>query len=124
MKAIHDMGAQGDVLFVRLDALPPDATPLPEAEEYVVAHSETGHHHVARGASLRHYRSEDPLVSYLELRSKARVDHLRSFDTHETVELLGRIDGVLADAEQSESLVYKVIRQRQSTPEGWERVVD
>lgn len=122
MKKIETIGAQGDVLFQRIDALPADAVPSKEEASYVVAHSETGHHHVAKGVGLRHYRSSDPLCDYLELRGNAKVDHQRSFDTHETVELLHRIDGAIADAQ--EPAYFRVLRQRQHTPEGWARVVD
>lgn len=135
MKTVNGLGCQGDVAFVRVRALPKSAKAQPDASEYIVAHSETGHHHVARakrGYSLE--RLEDPaqpLVSYLrirqtgeELRARADqaiadidavlVEHQRSFDTHET----------LALACDGEEAIYKVIRQRQSVPEGWAAVVD
>lgn len=129
MKTITKLGAQGDVLFRRIDSLPDGAKAEPEASEYVVAHSETGHHHVAKSRGLKMYRDEsDPLRSYLELRETTQVEHLRGFDTHETVELLAKIDGELAENEarkaDAEPVYYEVIRQRQMTPEGWARVVD
>lgn len=125
MKTIHDIAAQGDVLFVRVDALPTNARRVPDASEYVVAHSETGHHHVLRSPGAKMYDTEDPTVSYVELRARGQVTHLRSFDTHEVLELMGRIDDVLAENEQrKEPVYYKVIRQRQATPEGWARVAD
>lgn len=128
---IEKMGAQGDVLFVRVEAIPEGAVRQPEAEEYVVAHSETGHHHVARkhGRDVSLYHTGDPCVSYLEFRGGPQpIEHLRSFHTHETVELLERadatldkIDEALSDAEPAR---FMIIRQRQLTPEGWQRVVD
>lgn len=131
MKTIANTGAQGDVLFVRVEEIPDDAKREPEAEEYVVAHSETGHHHVARRGkdrSLSVYSTADPLVGYLEFRGGPQpIEHLRSFDTHETLELLerasetvGKIDAVLDE----QPARFKVIRQRQQTPEGMQRVVD
>lgn len=129
MKTITNIGAQGDVIFRRIDNLPETAEALPENNEYIVAHSETGHHHVARGKKLRHHRdTENPLKSYLEFFGSAEVEHLRSFDTHETVELLGKIDEELKRNKSlkgaAENTYYEVIRQRQATPQGWERVVD
>jgi hypothetical protein len=121
-KTITKIGAQGDVLFIRADSIPKGATPYPEAAEYIVAHSETGHHHVAKGRGLRHYKTEDPLTDYLEVRGPTTVRHNRGFDTHETVELLHRIDEALDDA--ATPTYFKVLRQRQHTPDGWARVVD
>lgn len=119
---------QGDVLFVRVDEIPGDARKLPEAEEYVVAHSETGHHHVARrrGRPVSLYATSDPLVSYLEFSGGPQpIEHLRSWDTHETVTLLERSQDVLDKIDEAlEPTRYKVVRQRQATPEGWARVVD
>lgn len=132
MKIIEKIAAQGDVLFVRVDGLPEG---LRQERDMIVAHSETGHHHVARpkrGYSCERYGDpQQPLVSYLritakgeELRVKADdaskaidavlIEHQRSFDTHET----------LALACEGEEAVYKVIRQRQAIPEGWAAVVD
>lgn len=125
MSQIHDIGAQGDVLFLRLDALPEGARLEPAAEEYIVAHSETGHHHVLRSPGARLYATDDPTISYVELRARGVVTHQRSYDTHAAVELLGRIDEVLAANEQrAQPVYYRVVRQRQATPEGWARVVD
>ena len=125
MKTIHNIGAQGDVLFMRIDALPEGAQPAPDAPEYVVAHSETGHHHVLRSPGARLYNTEDPTVSVVEMRARGEVTHLRSYDTHEAVELMGQIDDVLAEnAQRDKPVYYRVVRQRQATPEGWARVVD
>ena len=115
MKTIKAIGAQGDVLFQRVKKLPKGVKASPEKAEYVVAHSETGHHHVARGRNLRHYTTEDPFVDFLEVRGPTQVRHERDFDTHETLKLLDKIDDVL---------YYRVLRQRQFTPEGWQRVID
>lgn len=135
MIGIREVGAQGDVLFVRVEKLPEGLRKQAEAKSYVVAHSETGHHHVARparGYSLeRHEDPSNPLVSFLriskkgeELKGKADeamaaidavlVEHKREHDTHETLGL----------ACEGEEATYKVIRQRQAIPEGWAAVVD
>jgi hypothetical protein len=115
MKTISKMGVpyfQGDVCFIRVEKLPDDAKPIGKSEKRViVAHSETGHHHVAVAEKLRLYGTDDPMVCYLVSESAyADVVHERSFDTHETY----RLDGP----------VWKVIGQRESTPEGWRRAAD
>lgn len=81
------MFAQGDVLFVRV------TTPIPSGlteavrgpDGFVVAHSETGHHHVVRDPTARLFLSSDRMVDFLEVTSGgAAVEHLRNYDTHET----------------------------------------
>lgn len=120
MKTGTEIIAQGDVLFMRVDSIPDDATERKPAAEHVVAHSETGHHHVARAAGLRVFDSpHDPLESYLRAPGAIEVRHERGYDTHETVELLGKLEEVLDG-----NAVWKVRRQRQQTPEGMQRVVD
>lgn len=52
----------------------------------IVAHSETGHHHEAVGATL--FGVRDPMICYLRLElPSAEIRHLRPYDTHETHEL-------------------------------------
>ena len=120
MKSINTIGAQGDVVFQRVNEIPADARKVEQGESYVVAHSETGHHHVARPmpkASLEHFTTNNPLEDFLTLRGgDAIVEHQRSYDTHETVKLLSKIDNAVTH--------YRVLRQRQSTPHGWSRVID
>lgn len=130
MKTIETIGVQGDVLFRRIDAIPDSARERPKADEHVVAHSETGHHHVARGKgrSLRMFDdAANPALSYIEFRGGPMpIQHMRSHDTHETVELLASTDKMLdrIDEALAEPARFEVIRQRQHTPEGWQRVVD
>lgn len=135
MIRLEKIAAQGDILVIRVDELPEGLKQSPAAGSYVVAHSETGAHHVARpkrGYSLERY--EDPsnaMVSFLRIEAKGQeikgkaddalkaidavlIEHERTFDTHET----------LALACEGEEAVYKVIRQRQAIPEGWAAVVD
>jgi len=81
----------------------------------VAAHSETGHHHAIDDTGVVQYASPDPLKCYLVLEGAEHADvvHYRSFDTHETVRLLGGIGSV-----------WEVRRQREWEPEGWRRVED
>ena len=111
MKTVEKMAAQGDVLFQRIDEIPKGAKVEKASGKIVVAHSETGHHHaIERRLGVVHFRSADPLVSYLDVPKHADVVHLRVFDTHETLRLTkGK---------------WAVRRQREMTPEGWRRVED
>lgn len=112
MKIIKNIGAQGDVLFRRIAALPEGAKPIDEKGRIVVAHSETGHHHAIDDTGVVRFEMNDPLVCYLQLAADhCDVVHHRPFDTHETIRLSG-------------AGVFEVRRQREYTPEGWRRVED
>lgn len=124
MKKVTKMAAQGDVLFRRVSGLPSDAKPLQASDgAYVVAHSETGHHHTVDATGVEWYaHPTDALTSYLRLRPASEggpaegvdVVHHRPWDTHETLRLLTQTEGV----------VYEIRRQREHTPEGWRVVAD
>jgi hypothetical protein len=117
MKTIQNMGAQGDVLFRRIDKLPAGvAEQKAAAEGHVVAHSETGHHHTVSPleAKLFDKATRDPMICYLQLAGDfADVVHHRPHDTHETLRLAG-----------GAGAIYEVRRQEEYTPEGWRRVED
>lgn len=116
MKTIEKMGAQGDVMFRRVDTVPVGFEVSPrQGARLIVAHSETGHHHAIDDTGVVHYTSGDPLISYLRLESVDHCDviHHRPHDTHETLRLAG-----------GQGAVYQIIRQREYTPEGWRRVED
>jgi hypothetical protein len=104
--------AQGDVLLRRIDKLPDGLEPA-KAERglFVVAHSETGHHHVVkeRSAQLLIDRTND-FLAYLKVAEPCELEHLRDFDTHESLAF--------------EPGLYEVRRQVEFTPEGWRRVAD
>lgn len=125
-KRIETIAAQGDVLIIRTDAIPSNAHLVPrENGIIIVTHSETGHHHVIeRPHGVDMYQDpEDPLQSWLNVHDHGcprdsttglpdivALVHKRSYDTHETLELSpGK---------------YLVRRQREHTPEGWQRVQD
>lgn len=112
MKTVEKIGFQGDVAFVRVGELPKNAAARVGKNANVCAHSETGHHHVALDATL--FDVGDPLVCYLRLEApSAEIRHLRPQDTHEPLCLGGGVGAT-----------YKVIRQREHTPDGWRRVED
>jgi hypothetical protein len=115
MKSIKTIGFQGDVMFERIAKLPPTAALRERAGHIVVSHSETGHHHVVRDDLTVHFEDTgNPLICYLSLScNPCDVEHMRSYDTHETIRLLGNA-----------GTIYKVRRQRERAPEGWRRVND
>ena len=114
MKTFTNCAAQGDLLIRRINDIPETAQIVPaESGKYIVAHSETGHHHVvAERAGVSYFSSEDPMVSYLRVIDdvEALLEHERSFDTHESLLIKGG--------------TYEIRRQREYTPEGWRRVAD
>lgn len=116
MNRVTQQAAQGDVLFIRRDALPDGLSRVDRDGDAVVAHSETGHHHVVRDPHVVMFEPpNDPLVCYLmnEIGGEFEVTHLRSFDTHAPLLLDG-----------GPGAVWEVRRQREHTPEGWRRVED
>jgi hypothetical protein len=113
MKTIHEVAAQGDVFFVRVNEIPDSVKPVPPKNGFhVVAHSETGHHHqiAADGRVELLADAEDPFTCYLRVDGFAEVVHARPFDTHEPFRLGGGL--------------WMVRRQREYTPEGFRRVED
>jgi len=110
-KQISQYGAQGELCFKRVDALPKDAKPVKSDHgRYIVGHSETGHHHVIDDASAEFFTSNDPFICYLRCEGVATVNHLRPHDTHEPLSLLGG----KADAPS----FWIVAHQREWTDEG------
>lgn len=114
MKSVEKMGAQGDLLVMRVDKLPAGLKEEVCRSGFVAAHSETGHHHVlnlkdAHEAKL--FRAQDPFTCYLQLAGDgAEVVHMRPFDTHETIGLGAGL--------------WMLKNQREYQPEGWRRVAD
>ncbi len=117
MKTFNNCAAQGDLLLRRIDRLPAGVKPMAtERGAFIVAHSETGHHHIIKERpSVKVYSTDDPMVSYLEVieatdATETLLEHLRGHDTHETLSIPPGI--------------FELRRQREYTPEGWRRVAD
>lgn len=117
MRTFKNQAAQGDLFLRRIEALPDGIMPMnAEAGAFIVAHSETGHHHViAARPNVQVFTTGDPLVSYLQVieatdAMETVLEHLRSFDTHESIAIPPGN--------------YELRRQREYTPEGWRRVED
>jgi hypothetical protein len=109
---LNKQAAQGDILVTRIKSIPKDVVPMtPEGKEYVVAHSETGHHHVVqREAADAYVAANDPFVMFLVVDNEAEVKHLRDYDTHETLKLkMG---------------FYRINRQREYIQEGFRPALD
>lgn len=109
--------AQGDLMIRRIEKLPDGVKPLKaDGGAFIVAHSETGHHHIiAERPNVQVFSTDDPMVSYLEVieatdATETLLEHLRSFDTHETIKIPPGI--------------FEIRRQREWVPEGWRRIQD
>ncbi len=117
MKTFHNQAAQGDLLIRRVSKLPAGAKQAAsDRGAFIVAHSETGHHHVVKERpNVKLYTTDDPMVSYLEVieatdAAEALLEHLRRYDTHETIAIPPGI--------------FELRRQREAAPEGWRQVQD
>lgn len=100
---------QGDVMIMRIDEIPKDVKIL---DTDIIAHSETGHHHVAKYADV--LGGLDPMVMFLKAKGPyIDIEHQRDFDTHETIRF---------DSDPGDTFIIK--RQREYVPEGWRRVED
>lgn len=114
MKTFVNQAAQGDILITRVKEMPKDAIEAKaEKGKFIVAHSETGHHHVvAERPGVQYFTTKDPMIAYLDVieSTEALLEHERSFDTHESILLKGG--------------TYEIRRQREYIPNGWRRVAD
>lgn len=108
MKTFKLQAAQGDLMIRKVNKIPENLKQINKQEEYVVAHSETGHHHVLLGNVA--LMEKDEFIKFVEVKEEARLEHRRSFDTHETI--------IIAPG------LYELRRQREHTPEGFRMVMD
>lgn len=112
MKTFENQAAQGDLLITRIDKLPQNLEILPqENNKYIVGHSETMHHHVIAANQANVYRDPQNLfILFVVVDETAMLEHLRSFDTHETLQL--------------KKGIYQINQQREWISEGFRRVAD
>lgn len=103
---------QGDLCIRRIDKLPKGLkAAVAENGDYIVAHSETGHHHVVKERAAQLLIDDtNAFISYLSVKEPCEIEHLRDFDTHEPISLTP------GD--------YEIRRQREYVPEGFRRVED
>lgn len=119
MKSFKHAAAQGDFVIRRIDKLPAEVEEIkPTNGEHIVAHSETGHHHVITAGRVKAYRPipDDIFRLFLEVNRLSgepmpAIRHLRSFDTHEPLQF--EAPGV-----------YEIQRHREYTPQGLRRAQD
>jgi len=105
---------QGDCYLVPIKAVPADAKPMQsENGQFIITHSETGHHHVVmERPDVRQFSGMDIFRGFLEISGDepAELVHLRDHHTH---------------APQSiEPGAWLIQRQAAYTPQGWERARD
>lgn len=113
MKTFENCAAQGDMLIRRIDKLPDHIIEAKsECGNFVLAHSETGHNHVVKETPDVHFyqNANDNFIAYLVVDNDAKIEHMRSHDTHETILL--------------KQGVYEVRRQREYVAEGFRRAQD
>lgn len=115
MKTFKNCCAQGDILIQRLAddfVIPVNAIKSkPENNKLIITHSETGHHHVMDHKKVQMYTLPDSIMDCLLIvNDPTALEHLREFDTHESILF--------------EKGTYRVRRQREYTPEGFRRVED
>lgn len=104
---------QGDVYLIPIKAIPPGAALVgAENGQYIITHSETGHHHVVmERPDVRQFSGMDMFRGFLDVQGKpAELIHLRDHHTHET-------QIVLPGA-------YLIQRQAAYTPQGWQMARD
>jgi len=111
---IQRQAAQGELIITRIAKLPEDARLMPRNGPAIIGHSETGHHHQIDALDVAHYESGDPLVAYLQVADIAAegvlLEHAKAGPhVHATFRLMPG--------------TYQVNRQRELSPEGWERAV-
>lgn len=121
MKTFNRVAAQGEAYIMRLKDGTIEGVELspmiPERDDvHIIAHSETGHHHVMERSKVDVFvpKKKDPNsavgILYMIVKEPTSLDHLRPYDTHESI--------MFAPGE------YKVTLQQEYTPEGYRRVAD
>lgn len=115
---ILDQQRQGECLFIKVDSFEDGDTEYKNVKaengHLIVAHSESGHHHViditrSKSADLFIHQTNQ-FIGRLVVKKDCEVKHLRNHDTHKTINLpKGK---------------YVLRYRREYTPEGLRRVQD
>jgi hypothetical protein len=97
--------AHGDRDRILLTRAPMPLTAARRSGPIVVAHSETGHHHVVESPDAKLLTTLEPLVCYLQFEGPfVDVVHQRPFATHATLRLLGDAQPCLIALEAEQQL--------------------
>ena len=122
MKTFNRVAAQGEAYIMRVAdgtvaALRNDlAEHVSEGDKHIIAHSETGHHHVMERPNVEVFtpktidKNSAVGILYMIVKEPTALDHLRPYDTHESL--------LFTPGE------YKITLQQEYTPEGYRRVAD
>lgn len=106
---------QGDVYLVPIVAIPDEAMGRPIAPEngrHTITHSESGHDHIVmERPTVKMYSAMDTFRDFLLIEDEpATLEHLRDHHTHAPQEI--------------PTGAWLIQRQRQPSPEGWQRAAD
>lgn len=90
MKTFITTAAQGEVSITKIKALPKGLKAIAcKDAQFIVGHSETGHHHVMTMDRAQFFEAPDQpagmRVLYALFEAPNALEHLRRFDTHETI---------------------------------------
>ena len=112
MRKFKKIAAQGDAMLIKVESVPENFKPAKaQGGKFIIAHSETGHHHTVLEKSAQLLIDEtNEFIAYLKVSNDTELKHERSFDTHESLLLTAGI--------------YEIRRQREYTPEGYRRAAD
>lgn len=98
---------QGDVLIEKCDAIPANAKPQDDKDRVVLAYGEvTGHAHAFYGANVTRYLADEGGGTFIRVKKAAKLKH----EEHSTINVPP------GD--------YRVIRQREYSPEEIRQVAD
>jgi hypothetical protein len=90
MKTFIKTAAQGEISITKIKAFPAGIKAIKCNEaQFIVGHSETGHHHVMTMDRAQFFEAPDQpdgmRVLFALLEAPNALEHLRNFDTHETI---------------------------------------
>lgn len=104
--------AQGDLLITKIEKMPKGFKKAKsENGKFIVAHSETGHHHTVLERNAQMLINEtNEFIACLKIDKETQIVHERSFDTHAPITL--------------DPGIYEIRRQREYTPQGFRKAQD
>lgn len=104
---------QGDCYLVPIKSVPAEAASIAaENGQFIVTHSESGHHHIVmERPTVKMFSAMDTFRDFLLIEGEpATLEHLRDHHTHAPQEI--------------PTGAWLIQRQRQPSPEGWQRAAD